>query len=102
MNTAISTRKFTALMACLLLSSACALPMEQLVDGALVTGDWSEVEKREAAALRRQAREPSMHCGGNEVGYCKASGRTSRRVCTCERYADVRDALPQEPMSDFP
>ena len=102
MNTAISTRNFTALMACLLLSSACALPMEQLVNEALITGDWSEVEKREVAALRRQVREQSMHCGRNEVGYCKASGRLSKRVCTCERYADVENALPQAPISDFP
>ena len=93
MNTAISTRNFTALMACLLLSSACALPMEQLVNEALITGDWSEVEKREDAAFRRQVREQSVHCGPYEVGYCKASGRTSKRVCTCERYADVENAL---------
>ena len=93
MNTAISTRNITALMACLLLSSACALPMEGLVNEALVTGDWSEVEQREDAVLKRQIREQSMHCGRNEVGYCKASGRLSKRVCTCKRYADVRDAL---------
>ena len=91
-----------ALLGWLILGSACAVPTQQLVEEALITGDWSAVESREAAALRRQEREPSMHCGGNEVGYCKASGRTSRRVCTCERYADVRDALPQELMSDFP
>jgi hypothetical protein len=76
--------------------------MQQLVDEALITGDWSEVEQREAALSRRQAREQSMHCGRNEVGYCKASGRLSKRVCTCERYADLGDALPQAPMSDFP
>jgi len=102
MNTAISIRNFTALIACLLLGSACALPMEQLVNEALITGDWSEVEKREGAALRRQAREQSMHCGRNKVGYCKASGRLSKRVCTCELYSGVRDALPQEPISDIP
>lgn len=102
MNTAISTRNFTALIACLLLSSACALPTEQLIKEALVTGDWSEVEKREDAALRRQAREQSIHCGQNEVGYCKASGRLKKRVCTCELYSDVRDASPQPSISDFP
>ena len=102
MNTAISTRNFTALLVCLLLSSACALPMEQLVNEALVTGNWSEVEKREAAALRRHVREQSMHCERDEVVYCKASGRLKKGVCTCKSYSDVRDALPQAPMSDFP
>ena len=93
MRTTIWTRNSAALLAWLILGSACAVPMQQLVDEALITGDWSEVEKREGAALRRQVREQSMHCGRDEVGYCKASGRTSKRVCTCERYADVRDAL---------
>ena len=102
MNITNWTRNFTALLACLVLGSACAVPMQQLVDEALVTGDWSEVEQREAAALRRQAREPSMQCGSSEVGYCKASGRLKKRVCTCKSYSDVRDALPQAPMSDFP
>ena len=91
-----------ALLGWLILGSACAVPTQQLVEEALITGDWSAVESREAAALRRQEREPSMYCRGNEVGYCKASGRTSRRVCTCERYADVKDALPPAPMPDFP
>ena len=102
MNTTNWARNLTALLIWLVLCSACALPMQQLVDEALVTGDWSEVEQREAAALRRQAKEPSMQCGSGEVGYCKTTGRTAKRVCTCERYADVWDALPQEPISDFP
>ena len=93
MRTTIWTRNSAALLAWLILGSACAVPMQQLADEALITGDWSEVEQREAAALRRQVREQSMHCGRNEVGYCKVSGRTSKRVCTCEQYADVRDAL---------
>jgi len=94
MNITNWTRNFTALLAWLVLGSGCALPMQQLVDEALVTGDWSEVEQREAAALRRQAREPSMRCGSGEVGYCKTTGRTAKRVCTCELYSDVESAMP--------
>jgi len=86
MNTAISIRNFTVLMACLLLSSACErLPMEQLVDEALMTGDWSKVEKREASVLRRQAREQPLNCGQNMVGICRGSGRLDRRACECIR-----------------
>ncbi len=84
MNTAISIRSFTALMACLLLSSACArLPMEQLVDEALMTGDWSKVEKREGSMLRREARKQSLNCGPNLVGICRGSGRLARQACEC-------------------
>ncbi len=101
MNTAISTRNFTALIACLLLSSACALPMERLVNEALVTGNWSEVEKREAAAVRRQVREQSLKCERSEVGFCTTKGRLKKRVCTCVSYSDVREALHQPPISDF-
>jgi hypothetical protein len=101
MNAAFSTRNISALLAWLILGSACAVPMQQLVDEALITGDWSEVEQREAASSRRQAREQSMHCGQNEVGYCKASGRLSKRVCTCESFADVRNAFDQAQDPDF-
>ena len=76
--------------------------MEQLVNEALISGDWSEVEKREGAALRREAREQSIQCGQDEVGYCKTSGRLKKRVCTCELYSDVRDAQPEPSISDFP
>ena len=101
MRTTIWTRNSAALLAWLILGSACAVPTQQLVDEALITGDWSEVEQREAALSRRQVREQSMHCGQNEVGYCKASGRLKKQVCTCERYADVRNALDQAQDPDF-
>ena len=101
MKTSIWTINSAALIAWLILGSACAVPMQQLVDEALVTGDWLEVEKREAAALRRQVREQSMHCGRNEVGYCKASGRLSKRVCTCESFSDVRNTMDQAQDPDF-
>ena len=94
MRTTIWTRNLAALMACLLLSSACALPMEQLVNEALMTGDWSKVENREAALSRRQVREQSLKCERSEVGFCTTKGRLKKRVCTCELYSDVENALP--------
>ena len=92
MNTVISMRNFITLIACLLLGSACALSMEELVDEALLTGDWSQVEKKEDAASARLARQQSAMCAGDYVGYCKATGRLGKKVCTCESYAEVRDA----------
>ncbi len=76
--------------------------MQQLVDEALITGDWSEVEQREATALRRQVREQSMNCGRNEVGHCRTKGRLAKRECTCESFSDVRNALDQAQDPDFP
>ena len=81
MNTAISIRNFTALMACLLLSSACArLTMEQLEDEAKMTGDWSKVDEREDW-MRRQEQSS---CGPDEVLMCRGSGRLNR-ACECKR-----------------
>ena len=94
MYTAIWTRNLTALLAWLILGTACAMPMQQLVDEAMVTGDWTEVEQREAASLRRQAREQPMRCGKGEIGYCKAKGRLSKRMCACESYSDVASTMP--------
>jgi len=102
MRTTIWTRNSAALLAWLILGSACAVPMQQLVDEALITGDWSEVEQREAALSRRQAREQSIQCGSGEVGYCKASGRLKKRECTCESFSDARNALDQAQDPDFP
>ena len=84
MNTTISIRNFTALVACLLLSSACArLTMEQLEDEAKMTGDWSKVDDREDWMRRRQAEKQSS-CGSEEVLMCRGSGRLNR-TCECKR-----------------
>jgi hypothetical protein len=93
MYAAISIRNFITLIAFLLLGSACALSMEELVDEALLTGDWSHVEKKEDAESARLARQQPFMCEGEYVGFCKASGRLGKKVCACESYADVRDAL---------
>lgn len=71
------------LMACLLLSTACApVPLEKLIDEALVTGDWSEVEKREKSIARRKNETLPSGCGPEEVLMCRGSGRLNR-TCEC-------------------
>jgi len=81
-------------MACLLLSSACArLPMEQLVDEASMTGDWSKVDKRQDSMLRRQAKKQSMNCGPNQVGICRGSGRIDTRACECVKKSSAKIRL---------
>jgi hypothetical protein len=88
MNAAISMRNFTVLMAFLLLGSACAPPMGQLIKEAHDNGDWSQVEKRQDAELRRQARRTPL-CADGLVSACSGSERSTKRECACVR----KDAL---------
>ena len=82
MNIAISLRNFTVLMACLLLASACAPQMEQLIKEAHDTGDWSRVEKRQETLLARQARKTPM-CPTGMVSTCNGWGKLTEPKCVC-------------------
>jgi len=84
MNAAISLRNLTVLMAFQLLGSACAPPMEQLIKEAHENGDWSQVEKRQEAEVRRQARRTPV-CADGLVSACSGSERSTERECTCVR-----------------
>jgi len=101
MKTWIWTRNLTALVAWLVLGSACASPTQQLIDEALITGDWTEVENREAAMSRRQTRGQPTNCAPEHVGVCTAKGRLKKRACTCESFSDVSHALDQDREPDF-
>lgn len=64
----------------LLCGCATSLPMAQLEQQAMLTGDWSAVEKRERLKARRAERNgPS--CGRGFVSYCVVTGGHDR--CTC-------------------
>ena len=70
------------LLAAVLLLNACAatVPMAELERQAMLTGDWSAVERRE----RRQARRADRYgpsCGPGRLSYCERSG--SRDRCAC-------------------
>lgn len=54
--------------------------MEQLEQQALLTGDWSAVEKRERMILRRKLRNGNV-CGVGQVAICEGMARIDR--CTC-------------------
>ena len=64
--------------------------MEQLEQQALLTGDWSAVEKRERMLLRRKTRHGSI-CAGGQVAVCE--GITSAERCTCVNSAKIRTIL---------
>lgn len=72
----------------LLTGCAASVPMAELEQQAMLTGDWSAVEKRERQMARRAERYgPS--CGYGFVSYCIDSGGHDR--CTCIAGQNLRD-----------
>ena len=72
-----------------LLGCATPVPMEQLKDEALISGDWSIVEKREEVYARRHAYSDMVaYCQeldrGPYILYCESRGiRIEARDCQC-------------------
>lgn len=64
--------------------------LEELEQQAMISGDWSEVEKRERMMMRREARRGSQ-CPGGLIGYCQ--GSFGRERCSCIASAVVRDTF---------
>lgn len=66
----------------LMVMAGCAVgpTLEQLETQALLTGDWSAVERRERAMLRRQARH-GPKCPSGYIAYCE--DRFTDTVCGC-------------------
>ncbi len=54
--------------------------LQELEMQAFVSGDWAQVEKREAALARRQTRSGAL-CPNGHIGYCEV--RLGERNCTC-------------------
>ena len=55
---------------CALAGCASGLSLEELEAQALVTGDWSLVERREAQIAAR--RQPGPNCPAGSVAYCRS------------------------------
>jgi len=65
--------------------------LEQLEDQAVLTGDWTAVEKYERTAQRRQARHAQV-CEPGYISYCVSE--TSKSHCNCvsrQRLAELLD-----------
>ena len=69
------------LVAALLIGCAARPSLEELKDAAQVTGDWTEVERREKIIERRKARKAPT-CPDNLVAWCEKSVGELRCVCT--------------------
>jgi hypothetical protein len=70
----------------LIVGCADVQTLEELEDEAVITGDWSLVEKREALRAKRNSRRPSQ-CGGRLVSYCRKS--VGKYRCECVSRIDV-------------
>ncbi len=70
------------LLAAIALSACTAAPtMEQLEYQAMLSGDWSEVEKRERLIERRASRRVQQ-CPTGYIAYCEKRLGENRCVCT--------------------
>lgn len=64
--------------------------LEELEAEAAITGDWSEVEKRERVIARRKARL-GAECPNGYISYCESWGGEKR--CGCVRRGRMSDIL---------
>ena len=80
------------IVAALLILGGCSgyQTLEQLEDQALVSGDWSAVEKREEL-IARQARRNGPKCPRGFTAYCETSALVQR--CSCVDPNQVRSLL---------
>lgn len=79
-------KNLSAVVLFLLVGCSVGPTMEELESQALLTGDWSRVEKRERTLVRRQLRA-GIQCPNGYIGYCVDQIVAKR--CTCLE----RDAL---------
>ncbi len=79
----------------LILLAGCAghIPLEQLEAQALITGDWSAVQKRERAIARRNSHS-NMHCPPGTMGFCE--NRFGDMSCSCAESEMVRAFFRQD------
>lgn len=61
--------------------------MEELEHQAMLTGDWSAVEKRERIIARRKARS-GYNCPNGQVAVCDSMMSSER--CTCMESDNIR------------
>ena len=75
---------------CVLAGCSTGPTLEQLEAQALVTGDWSLVEQREASIARRKQRN-GIACPSGTVSYCQTFMSESR--CTCVAQGGIYSML---------
>ena len=83
------------MLVALLFLAGCAgiTPLEQLQSDALITGDWSKVEKRERAIAMRNMHSFVQQCPSGSSSYCE-TGLGSKR-CACVKNDRMRSIFSQ-------
>ncbi len=83
--------KFTVLLGFLFLTACASVPtLDELEQRAMLTGDWTEVEKREKIIARRTAARGPI-CPAGSVPLC-VNG-VGKNKCTCVDRDTVADFL---------
>ena len=84
--------KYLGILILVVILGGCAgaPSLEQLEDQAMLSGDWSQVEKRERIIERRKARERS-DCRRGFVSLCDK--RIGEVRCMCVNRSDLRDVF---------
>ena len=91
MDVEVSDMKIATLFALILLVGCVVRPTtDELQTRAFLSGDWSAVEKREQAILRRESRN-GFQCPANYVGYCE--NRFGDMRCSCVNRSTIRMLL---------
>jgi hypothetical protein len=80
-------KRWSVVVLILLAGCVSSPTLEQLETQALLTGDWTAVEKRERVVARRQMYS-SMQCPAGYIGYCEES--IVSRECSCVQREGVR------------
>ncbi len=82
--------KVLGVLAVLFCITGCApiKSMEQLEYEASISGDWSEVERRERIIARREERE-GMSCPNGYISFCESNAGSQK--CGCVTRQGMRD-----------
>ncbi len=83
--------KVLLLLGAFFLTGCMSMPtLEQLEEQALLTGDWTAVEKREKLIAKRE-RIQGPQCPAGMIAYCE--GHLGQKRCGCVSNAEMRALL---------
>ena len=68
-------------------------PLKQLEDEAMLSGDWSLVEKRERTIARSQMRLGTQ-CPGDKIRFCQSTG--GGNYCECVESRVIRSLFDDD------
>jgi len=79
---------FGVVVLCLLLGCATRTPMAELEEEALMTGDWSAVEKHKKMDRKQNRVLSELECPNGRALFCHAQGE--KEICDCVSPRELR------------